>query len=408
MMREALTIAVRTAQPRIVAALAVRFRDLDLAEEAFADACLRAAEVWERDGSPSDSAAWLYRVAERFALQILRARRIRGGLLPDAPDPEPTVEAAMCDDASLIPDDRLRLIFVCCHPAVAAESRAALTLRLICGLSTGEIARAFLVPEPTLAQRLVRAKRKIAEAGIRFEVPEPAAWPERLEAVLSTLEVAYARAHEDAAGTGSHAGFASEMLGLTALLCELLPRDPEVAAFAALVRYAEARRPARVDGEGIMIPLSEQNPALWDRSLIGEADAYLEHAFSIGSAGARGVQAALHGAWCSRLTHDDPPPWPEILKLYDRLLMFRDDPFVRLNRAVAVAEVYGAAMALADIEVLDAARLEGFAPYHAVRADCLRRLSRTKEAIAAYDTALALGSSQAEKLWLQRRRDELR
>jgi RNA polymerase sigma-70 factor, ECF subfamily len=169
---------------------------------------------------------------------------------------------------------------VCCHPAVAADGRAALTLRLVCGLSTAEIARAFLVSEPTLAQRLVRAKRKIAEAGVPFEVPGPEAWPERLDAVLSTLEVAYAKAHEDAAGAGPHAGYASETLELTRVLAELLPEEPEALALAALVRYAEARHPARLDGEGAMVPLSEQDSALWRRPLIEEADAHLGRAIA--------------------------------------------------------------------------------------------------------------------------------
>src|SRR5262249_25306189 len=219
---------------RIVAALAARFRDLDIAEDAFAEACLRAAEAWPADGGPRDPAAWLFRVAERTALDALRRRRTRERLVPDPPEPEPSAEDAMLDDSNLIPDERLRLIFVCCHPAVAVEARAALTLRLVCGLSTEEIARAFLLAEPTLAQRLVRAKRKIADAGIAFEVPGPDAWPERLDAVLSTLEVAYAKAHEDAAGAGPHAGYASEILELTRVLAELLPDEPETSAFAAL------------------------------------------------------------------------------------------------------------------------------------------------------------------------------
>ncbi|WP_211107254.1 RNA polymerase sigma factor [Azospirillum thermophilum] len=263
--------AVREAGGRIVAALAARLRDLDVAEEALAEACLRAAEAWPRDGEPADAAAWLYRVAERRALDLMRRRQVRDRLVPDPPPPDPTAEERLMDDSRLIPDERLRLIFICCHPAVAAEARAALTLRLVCGLSTAEIARAFLLPEPTLAQRLVRAKRKIAGAGVPFEVPRPQDWAERLDAVLSTLELAYAKAHEDAAGTGPHAGYAAEMLGLTALLAALVPQEAEVLALAALVRFAEARRPARLDGDGAMVPLSEQDPARWNRALADEA-----------------------------------------------------------------------------------------------------------------------------------------
>jgi RNA polymerase sigma-70 factor, ECF subfamily len=258
----ALDRTAREAGGRIVAALAARFRNLDIAEDAFAEACARAAETWPRDGVPRDPVAWLYRVADRRALDALRRRRTRERLLPEPPALEPSAEDILTDDARLIPDERLRLIFVCCHPAIAAEARAALALRLVCGLSTATIARAFLVAEATLAQRLSCAKRKIAEAGVGFEIPGPDAWPDRLDAVLSTLQIAYAKAHEDAAGAGSHAGYASEMLELTGVLAELLPEEPEALALGALVHYAEARRPARLDEIGAMVPLSEQNPAL--------------------------------------------------------------------------------------------------------------------------------------------------
>ena len=250
----------------------------------------------------------------------------------------------------MIPDERLRLIFVCCHPAVAPDARAALTLRLVCGLSVPEIARAFLITEAALAQRLVRAKRKIAQAGVPFEVPGPEAWPERLDAVLTTLEIAYAKAHEDAAGAGPHAGYAAEMLDLTRLVAELLPQEPDAHAMAALVRYAEARRPARLDPHGAMVPLSEQDPVLWRRSLIEGAEACLRRAAAAGPATPRVLQAAIHAAWCARRSLADPAPWPEVLALYDLLLEWRDDAVVRLNRAVALAEVAGVAAALRDVE----------------------------------------------------------
>ncbi len=270
-MAEALDRIVREAAARIIAALAARYRDLDLAEERFAEACARAAAAW-RTSVPGRPDGWLYRTADRIALDSLRKRSVRDRLLPDPCEPEPTMEDQMLDETSLIPDQRLRLIFVCCHPAVASDSRAALTLRLVCGLDTNEIASAFLVSESTLAQRLVRAKRKIAEAGVSFEIPGPQLWSERLEAVLSTLEIAYSKAHEDAAGVGRHAGFSEEMLELTRLLAELLPEEPDVLALAALVRFAEARRPARIDAERYMVPLSLQDPALWRRDLIAQGD----------------------------------------------------------------------------------------------------------------------------------------
>ncbi|GGE99303.1 RNA polymerase sigma factor [Aliidongia dinghuensis] len=402
----ALDAAARASGARIIAALAARYRDLDLAEDGFAEACARAAERWPGDGIPRAPAAWLYRTADRAVLDALRRRSRRERPAPVAPepvDPGPTAEELMLDDALLIPDERLRLIFVCCHPAVAADARAALTLRLVCGLTVAEIARAFLLAEPTLTQRLVRAKRKIAEAGVPFEVPGPAAWPERLEAVLQTLEIAYAKAHEDAAGAGPHAGYGREMLDLTRVLAELLPDEPEVLALAALVRYAEARRPARLDATGAMVPLSEQDPTLWNRALIDAADAYLNQAAARPTHGRRRWQAALHATWCRRRNLDEPAPWPEILALYDDALRLGDDPVVRLNRAVALAEVAGPAAALAEVEGLDAERFRSFAPYHAVRADLLRRTGRLDEARSAYGAVLALDPAPAERLWLERR-----
>nr|WP_249156994.1 sigma-70 family RNA polymerase sigma factor [Bradyrhizobium diazoefficiens] len=393
----------RESGARIVAALTARYRDLDLAEEAFSEACTRAVEAWPSPSAPSDPAAWLYRVADRHALDLLRQRRVRAQLAPEPPPPTPTIEDALADDANLIPDERLRLIFICCHPAVTPDARAALTLRLVCGLSVPEIARAFLVAETTMAQRLVRAKRKIAEAGVPFQVPGPEAWPERLNSVLSTLEVAYAKAHEDAAGAGPHAGYAAEMLGLTRILAELLPHEPDVIALAALVNFAEARRPARLDAHGAMVPLSEQDPMLWQRLLIEDGQRYLARATSLGSQRPRVLQAAIHGAWCARRSLAEPPPWPEVLQLYDALLSVRDDPIVRLNRAVVLAEVAGVATALAEVETLDGAAFAKFPPYHAVRADLLGRNGQKEAACEAYAAALALGLPSAEQLWMEQR-----
>ncbi len=395
--------AARASGGRILAALAARLRDLDVAEEAFGEACARAAATWPRDGEPRDPAAWLYRTAQRCALDLVRKRAVRARYRPEPPEPQPDAEALMCDDPSLIPDDRLRLIFVCCHPAVAADARAALTLRLVCGLSTREIARAFLLPEPSLAQRLVRAKRKIADTGIAFEVPGPEAWPDRIEAVLATLEVAYAKAHEDAAGAGAHAGYAEEMLGLTALLAELLPEEPEVLALAALVRFAEARRPARLAPSGAMVPLSEQDPARWRRDLIAQGEAYLSRIPANAAPAVRVIQAALHRLWCARPSLDVPPPWPSVLALYDRLLALRDDPVIRINRAVALAEVVGPDAALAELDRLPERGLADYLAYQALRADLLRRLGRSDEALCAYQAALALEPAPAERIWLEAR-----
>ena len=398
----ALERVFRAASGRIIAALAARFRDLALAEDSFSEACLRALRAWPERGVPNDPTAWLYRVADRVALDALRRQRTALRHAPEVPSPEPNVEDAMVDDSSVIPDERLRLIFICCHPAVAPEARAALTLRLVCGLTVTEIARAFLVEEPTLAQRLVRAKRKIASAGVPFELPSPDLWPERLDAVLSTLEVAYSKAHEDAAGAGSHAGFALEMLGLTKLLTDLVPEAGEVYALAALVRHAEGRRPARMDAEGVMVPLSEQDPKLWRRDLIEEADALLERAAKLAPSSARTLQAGLQAAWCSRRSLDNAAPWPLVLRLYDRLLAVRDDPIVRLNRAVALAAVAGPEAALTELRAMDGSKLARFAPYHAVRAELLARNGRVADARTAYEAILALEPPPAERRWLTR------
>ena len=399
----------RAAGGRIRAALAARYRDLDIAEEAFAESCLKAVKAWGEEGHdlPRDPAAWLYRVAERAALDILRRRRTRAENRPDEPEPEPTAEDRLASDDAVIPDERLKLIFVCCHPAVAADSRAALTLKMVCGLSTEEVARAFLVSETTLAQRLVRAKRKIAEAGVSFEVPGPEHWTERLAAVLSTLEVAYAKAHEDAAGSGRHAGFAREMLEVTALLTEMLPQEAEVLALASTIRFAEARRPARMDAEGVMVPLAEQDPALWSRPLIEEARRYCGRALGLSGPGPRILQMMIHALWCGRKTRAEPPPWKAVLAAYDILVELRDDAIIRINRAVALAEVKGAEEALAELDGLDAEPLSDFLPFHAARADLLVRIGRVAEALQAYDRAMVLSPGEAERRFLQRRRDAL-
>ena len=391
---------------RIIAALAATFRDLDLAEEAYAEACARAAAVWP-SRPPNDPAAWLYATARRAALDAVRRRGVRGRLAPDPPQSPPSVEEAMTSDDALIPDERLRLIFVCCHPVVPVEVRAPLTLRLVCGLSVREIARAFLVAEPAMFQRLTRAKRRIAQSGEPFEIPGPEAWAERLGAVLSTLEVAYAKAHEDAAGAGTHAGYAREMLDLTAALVELLPGEPECLGLAALVRYAEARRPARLDETGAMVPLSEQDPALWRKPLMAEAERLLRRAADLDRPGPRQLQAAIHAVWCGRKSLAKPPRWGAVLRLYDALLDWRDDAVVRLNRAVALAEIAGPQAALTEVETLDPAGLADFAPFHALRADLLARLGRASEARDAYDRALALDPGPAERMWLVRRRHAL-
>ena len=397
----------RDAGGRVVSALAAAFRDLDLAEEGFAEACARAVEKWG-DAPPADPAAWLYAVARRWGLDRFRRRATAAAYRPDDAPPEPTPEDHVMALDEPIPDERLRLIFVCCHPAVSPDARAALTLRTVCGLSTAEVATAFLTPEATLAQRLVRAKKKIAEAGIPYEVPSPDRWPERMDAVLSTLEVAYAQAHADAAGAGPHADYAEEMIKLTGLLARLAPDDSEAQALAATVRFAEARRPARLDASGAMIPLTDQDPAEWDQGLLAEAEACLAASARLSISrrtppGPRALQAAIHGAHTDR-RRTGLIDWRAILDLYDALLAQRRDLVVEVNRAVALAEVEGPASAM---DVLNHMAGSGWLPYHAAKADLLRRLGDSEGALTEYGVALGLGPAPAEARFIRARQVSL-
>jgi len=398
--------SISQARTRVVAALAARFRDLDLAEDAFSEASLAALAAWPAE-PPRDPAAWLWKAALRRALDAKRRARTRETAIHDAPPPEPTPEDLAMLSQEPIPDERLRLIFVCCHPAIAPEARAALTLKVVCGLSTERLARAFLVGEPAMLQRITRAKRKIAGAGVPFEVPARAAWPERLGAVLATLEIAYAQAYEDAALAGDAADFAGEVLRLSGLLAELVPDDPEVLALAALVRFAEARRPARLDDGGAMVPVSEQDVAQWDGRLIAEGARLLDRAATYGRSGPYQIMAAIHGAHLSR-AETGVTPWPTIEALYDGLMMLRPGPVTAVNRAVAVGEAAGAEAGLAALEAIETdRRLEMWLPWQAARAWLCERAGRMEEAMAAYDSALALGPAPAERVYLLRRRAHL-
>jgi RNA polymerase sigma-70 factor (ECF subfamily) len=397
--------AIAQARPRVVAALAARLRDLDLAEDAFAEAAASALVAWPSQ-SPRDPAAWLWRAALRKALDAKRRAAVRARAVPDAPEPQPTPEEALMAADAPIPDERLRLIFVCCHPAIGADSRAALTLKVVCGLSTERLARAFLVAEPAMLQRITRAKRKIADAGVPFEVPGPTAWPERLEAVLATLEIAYAQAYEDAALAGEAAGFATEVLRLSGILAELLPDDPEVLGLAALVRFAEARRPARLDDLGVMVPPAEQDMALWRRDLVADGARLMDRAARLGRSGPRQILAAIHGAHLSRL-ETGLTPCPQIVALYDVLTTLRPTPVTLVNRAVAIGEAHGPEAGLAALAQAPTERLGDWLPWHAARAGLFAAAGRAAEARAAFDAALALRPAPAERLYLERRRREV-
>jgi RNA polymerase sigma-70 factor (ECF subfamily) len=394
---------VRDAGDRIRAALAIRFRDLDMAEEAFAFASLQAVEAWARDGPPRDPAAWLYSVARRRAFDIGRRAKVRATAVHDAPEPAPDPETILMAAFEPIPDERLRLIFICCHPALAPEARIALTLRTLCGLSVERIARAWLTSEVAMLQRLTRAKRKIRDARIRFEIPEPEAWPERLDAVLATLEIAYAQAYEDAALASDAADLAGETLRLSGLLADLLPDEPEVLGLAALIRLAESRRPARLDAAGAMIPLSEQDVTLWDSRLIAEAVALMRRAAELGRSGPYQLMAAIHATHAARM-ETGRTAWRDVAALYNMLLRVRPSAVAEVNRAVAVGEAETPEAGLAALSaVAGQERLAAWLPYQAARAGLYAKAGRDDEAAAALRAALALHPAPAERLFLERR-----
>ena len=394
---------VREAGDRIRAALAIRFRDFDMAEEAFAFASLRAVETWSRDGPPRDPAAWLYAVGRRRAFDIGRRAKVRTDTVLDAPEPAADPETILMAAFEPIPDERLRLIFVCCHPALSPEARIALTLRTLCGLSIERIARAWLTSEVAMMQRLTRAKRKIRDARIRFEIPEPDTWGERLEAVLATLEIAYAQAYEDAALASEAADLAGETLRLSGLLANLLPNEPEVLGLASLIRLTESRRPARLDEAGAMIPLSEQDVRLWDNRLIDEAVGLMRRAAELGRSGPYQLMAAIHATHAARM-ETGVTAWRDVAALYDVLLSVRPSAVAEVNRAVAVGEAQSPEAGLSALAAVDGQeRLSGWLPYQAARAGLFAKAGRNAEAGEALRAALSLDPAPAERLFLERR-----
>lgn len=393
--------AIIAARPAVVAALAARFRDLDLAEDGFADAAELAMRHFAGAPPPANPGGWLHVAARRRIIDRLRREARLAELIaaqPEAAEGEEMQAISLFDEQ--IPDERLRLIFICCHPAIAPEARVALTLRVVCGVPTERIAAAFLMATPAMFQRLTRAKAKIREAGVPFETPPPHLWAERLQSVLATLEIGYALAFQDAAGSEPTADLGPEVLRLTDMLAELLPDDPEVLGLVALVQLGEARRAARVDEAGRMIPLSEQDRTLWDNRLIGSAARAMQRAAAIGRSGPYQLMAAIH------LTHargraEGQTDWAAILKLYDLLAVLRPGPVTAINRAIALSKVEGAEPGLAALDALGGAKLEHYRPWHATRAHLLAQMGEREGAAAAYRLALALNPAQAERLFLE-------
>lgn len=383
---------------RCVATLTRVLGDIDLAEEAVQDAVAVALVRWPADGVPPNPGGWIVTTARRRAIDRLRRDAVGREKHEQAREERQRTDDEPDDEEGPVRDDRLRLIFTCCHPSLAVGARVALTLRLLGGLTTPEIAKAFLVPEATMAQRIVRAKNKIRAARIPYRVPHDADLPERLPGVLAVVYLVFTEGH----GTGTRDDLCGEAIRLARLLAGLMPDEPEVLGLLALLLLAESRRPARRTADGALVLLAEQDRSLWDRALVDEGQDLVRRCLRRNRPGPYQIQAAIQAV------HSDAPDaastdWAQVVALHDQLLAVAPSPTVALNRAVALAEIQGPAAALEVVDAL-ADRLERYHLLHAARADLLRRLGRDDEARAALDAAFARTDDPGERALLAARR----
>jgi RNA polymerase sigma-70 factor (ECF subfamily) len=410
---ETLEQVFREEYGRIIASLIRTSGSFDLAEEALQEAFTSAASTWERDGTPRNPGAWLTTVAQRKLFDAFRRDKTRTDKQPEieyeASRLQPFIEPAVLEEPVEYPDDRLRLIFTCCHPSLSREAQVALTLRTLGGLTTTEIAHAFLLPEPTLAQRLVRAKQKIRLARIPYEVPSRAIIGDRLIAVQAVLYLIFNEGYAASAGQNLlRNDLCAEAIRLGRVLCELLPDEPENIGLLALMLLQDSRRDARVNHRGELVTLEEQDRSLWDKAEIQEGVRLVERALAMRQAGNYRLQAAIAAIHAEAKTADETD-WRQIVALYQELTRITSSPVVALNHAAAVAMSEGPERGLSLIEAAGAnGALKNYYLFHGSRADLLRRLGRFDEAAAAYNLALSMTTNRVEQNYIRKRLEEIR